>query len=272
MADQLSEILAVFVMNELARQIAYADFATSPRSVTYVSPPQIAKLIQENSMWESDEGQRIRPVDGGEVHLGLEHLKSLNWLEVLEHPLTQPRIALNEDGEAAFHSSNPLLASLSFFHKLEEDWLLEALKSARKLNKEDEDEDGETFGFTPESSGFDQAPFQREKNVPASDRRVAKSDNQAGFAELLEHLDKIRDEFANDHKNNELGGEAGQQLLAEIAATKAQIESGWIRLRQLTEGLTPALIVAAGTYPGISQLVKDAISTIEKILQAFGNG
>lgn len=109
-------------------------------------------------------------------------------------------------------------------------------------------------------------------SVPASDRYVSVSDNQTGFDELVAHLNKIRDEFANDHKGNELAGEVGQQLLSEIKATKAQIESGWIRLPQLSEGLKPALERAVLAYPSLVLIVSQATDIIMKILQAFGIG
>ena len=153
------------------------------------------------------------------------------------------------------------------YHEKGDDWLSEtggAIES--DLPKADTAES--TLRY--DGSALHDGSRQYDGGVPASDRYVATTDNQEGFDDLVTHLNKIRDEFAKDHKKNELGGEVGQHLLSEIEAAKAQVNSGWVRLQQLSDGLRPALEKAALTYPGIALIVHDATAVVVKILQAFG--
>jgi len=106
--------------------------------------------------------------------------------------------------------------------------------------------------------------------IPASDRHVSTADNSEPFAMLVAKLNRVRAEFADDHKSNELGGEEGKILLSEIDATLAQISNGIVRTKQLTQGLKPALERSLLAYPGLRTLIDDALNVLGTLLKAIG--
>lgn len=110
--------------------------------------------------------------------------------------------------------------------------------------------------------------------VTASDRYASVRNHQALFDELSRSLSRIRDEFAKDHNHGAYAKLSGaEELKSEIEAMLAQTNQGRVRKTQLTEGLVPALaivVAAANTYPGLKEMLLDAIHALERLLKALG--
>lgn len=108
--------------------------------------------------------------------------------------------------------------------------------------------------------------------VPASDRYVSVRDNQASFDDLLAQLDRIKAEYQRDHNRLANAPMIGE-ILAETDAAIAQIKRGFVRLEQIARGLVPTYeqgCLALAAYPGMSQLMSDAVNIAQNILRFFG--
>lgn len=130
----------------------------------------------------------------------------------------------------------------------------------------------QTLGFASDSAPFGSGVFEDRQSTPASNRYVSVRDNQASFDELLEQLNRIKTEYERDHNRLANAPQIGE-ILAETEAAIAQIKHGFVRLEQIARGLIPTYeqgCLALAAYPGMSQLMSDAISIAQHILRFFG--
>lgn len=101
-------------------------------------------------------------------------------------------------------------------------------------------------------------------DVPASDRIVSRSDNQAQIEEIALKLDEIGNDLA---VNNEIGSALGDDrglLQSEIEASKVLVKSEKFRLAKLLSLLGPALKFLAEKFSGsaIGEAAKHLITLI----------
>ncbi|GAB5503903.1 hypothetical protein [Pyruvatibacter sp.] len=129
----------------------------------------------------------------------------------------------------------------------------------------------------PSARNSDPAAAGPTTQVPAADRYVRSSDNQPEFDTLLDALNRAVSEFGKDHNKGEVTNDpAGAAFISEVKASLAQIQSGMVRIGQLTDGLRPATAklsasaILMAAYPGLKDIVADILHALTSILTLFG--
>jgi hypothetical protein len=128
----------------------------------------------------------------------------------------------------------------------------------------------EEYGDIPERLMVTLIPYLELRSVPAADRYVSTTDNQAAFAQLTESLEAIRFEIVRDQNKNELPIKQKRGIISELDGMLAQLKGGFVKLSDLTSRIRPLMKSLAETCKDFTIIAGAAAAAYLAITQILG--